>query len=75
MQALRNKVKDYEKTNQNLTTKNKKLKEAIEQTQKLCKERLAVKNKAIDELLETKKNLSIEVKILNERLNNAKSLK
>lgn len=75
MQALRNKVKDYEKTNQNLTTKNKKLKEAIEQTEKLCKERLAVKNKAIDELLETKKNLSIEVKILNERLNNAKSFK
>lgn len=32
MQALKNKVKDYEKTNQNLTTKNKKLKEAIEQT-------------------------------------------
>lgn len=47
----------------------------IEATQKACKERLGVKAKAFDELLEAKKNLSIEVKVLTERLSNLKSTK
>ena len=74
IKPLKNKVKTLESKNASLMKKRERDKEIIELNDHTWTEKMKIKEKALDNLLEEKKNLTIENKIMHERMEFMKTM-